>query len=124
MAGGLPPVLGMDGRRTFLCLAGFANGVRRNNKPERFLPGEHVSRQAGKHQRPGAPELPRRSGPLFRKNQPEPVQAFGSVMTYRVCWGSGKINQPGPPKTVYAEIPSPTSPGLLRSVAFRRCVPP
>src|SRR5262245_42922115 len=38
--------------------------------------------------------------------------------------GERLVSQPGPPKAVCAEIPSPTSPGLLRWVAFRRRVPP
>jgi hypothetical protein len=68
----------------------------RPNVPPRHAPDGRCGRpaavagQAGKRQWPGAPGMPWRTGPLSREDPPGPVRAVGSVVTYRVCRGSGR----------------------------------
>jgi hypothetical protein len=67
--------------------------------------------QSRKRQRPGAPDMPWRWGPLLRQDQPEPVTAVGSVVTYQVCWGNGysvSRGHPRPyaPKSLRLQVPA------------------
>jgi hypothetical protein len=53
----------------------------------------------------------------FLEAQTGTLEAVGSVVTYRVFWGSSL--RPEPPKNVCAEIHKPTGSGDLGSVDFR-----
>jgi hypothetical protein len=58
--------------------------------------------------------LDRGSGPLFRRDQPEPVRAVGSVVTYQVCWGSSPAKGSGSPQVRMSRNPiSPQVPAFL-----------